>query len=71
VGVHNHGPVIPADLLPRLFEPMVRGAGAGGSKGVGLGLYIVREIARAHGGRVDVRSTPEEGTTFLLEWPCG
>jgi phosphoserine phosphatase RsbU/P len=36
---------------------------------VGLGLYIVREIMRAHGGDVQVRSTAEEGTRFLLELP--
>jgi len=50
---------------------MVRGVEPGAAKGVGLGLYIVREIARAHGGSVDVRSDAIEGTTFSLEWPCG
>ena len=72
VRVHNRGPVIPAGLLPRLFEPMVRGAEAGAQGvGLGLGLYIVREIARAHGGTVDVQSREQEGTTFVLEWPAG
>lgn len=71
VSVHNHGQPIPQEVLPALFQPMVRGAGSGASKGVGLGLYIVREIARAHGGRVDVRSGEAEGTTFSLELPCG
>jgi sigma-B regulation protein RsbU (phosphoserine phosphatase) len=71
VSVHNHGQPIPEAVLPALFQPMVRGAGSGASKGVGLGLYIVREIARAHGGRVDVRSSEAEGTTFALELPCG
>lgn len=70
VTVHNRGTPIPPELLPRLFEPMVRGAEAGGGKGVGLGLYIVREIARAHEGRVEARSSAEEGTSFLLELPC-
>jgi len=70
VSVHNEGRAIPAELLPRLFEPMVRGAEAGAPKGVGLGLYIVREIARAHGGAVDVQSSAGAGTTFALEWPC-
>jgi sigma-B regulation protein RsbU (phosphoserine phosphatase) len=69
VSVHNEGRPIPAEVVPRLFEPMVRGAGAT-ARGVGLGLYIVREIARSHGGQVDVRSSAEEGTTFVLDWPC-
>jgi sigma-B regulation protein RsbU (phosphoserine phosphatase) len=71
VSVHNHGRPIPPEVLPALFQPMVRGAGAGASKGVGLGLFIVREIARAHGGRVDVQSGEAQGTTFALELPCG
>jgi sigma-B regulation protein RsbU (phosphoserine phosphatase) len=70
VSVHNHGQPIPPQLQQRLFEPMVRGAEAGAAQGVGLGLYIVREIARAHGGQVRVRSAPQEGTTFVLEWPA-
>jgi sigma-B regulation protein RsbU (phosphoserine phosphatase) len=70
VSVHNHGQPIPPQMQQRLFEPMVRGADAGAAQGVGLGLYIVREIARAHGGEVRVRSAPQEGTTFALEWPA-
>jgi signal transduction histidine kinase len=38
---------------------------------MGLGLYIVREIIRAHGGRIDVTSTEAEGTTFRVELPHG
>ena len=69
VSVHNHGRAIPPELLPRLFEPMVRGAEPAGA-GVGLGLYIVREIVRAHGGTVAVQSDASEGTTVVLDWPC-
>jgi sigma-B regulation protein RsbU (phosphoserine phosphatase) len=67
LSVHNEGPPIPPHLLPRLFEPMVRGdeQNAGG-RGVGLGLYIVREIARAHGGTVHARSAEGEGTRFVV-----
>jgi sigma-B regulation protein RsbU (phosphoserine phosphatase) len=71
VSVRNQGRPIPPDLLRNLFEPMVRGAAAGSSQGVGLGLYIVRAIARAHGGEVVVTSTAEEGTCFTLHLPCG
>ena len=70
ITVHNEGKPIPEAVLPRLFEPMVRGSEAGASQGVGLGLYIVREIVRAHGGRVDVRSTADAGTAFTLQLPC-
>lgn len=66
--VHNEGKPIPPDVLPRLFEPMVRGADAG-SQGVGLGLYIVAAILRAHGGTVRAESTAEAGTSFILELP--
>jgi phosphoserine phosphatase RsbU/P len=69
ISVHNGGAPIRPELLPRLFEPMVRGQDAG-SKGVGLGLYIVREIARAHGGSVEATSTAEAGTTFTLRLPA-
>lgn len=71
LSVHNHGAPIAPPLLERLFEPMVRGSKATGSRGVGLGLYIVRAIAQAHGGEVDVRSTPQDGTRFTIRLPCG
>jgi phosphoserine phosphatase RsbU/P len=69
VSVHNEGAPIPADVLPRLFEPMVRGADTGASKGVGLGLFIVREIVQAHAGHVEATSTAEAGTRFTLHLP--
>jgi sigma-B regulation protein RsbU (phosphoserine phosphatase) len=68
ISVHNHGPAIPAHVLPRLFEPMVRGVQAT-AKGVGLGLFIVRAIVQAHGGTVEATSTPADGTTFTLNLP--
>lgn len=69
LSLHNFGPPIAAELLPRLFEPMMRGAPGTASQGVGLGLFIVREIVRAHGGTVGVVSTAEEGTRFVIELP--
>ncbi|RKH45751.1 sensor histidine kinase [Corallococcus sicarius] len=69
--VHNTGDPIPADLLPRLFQPMQRG-GPGmdrTTRSVGLGLYIVRHIVDAHGGTIDVTSTAEAGTTFTVRLP--
>jgi sigma-B regulation protein RsbU (phosphoserine phosphatase) len=70
IAVHNEGTPIPEPLLARIFEPMTRGgAGGDGRHSVGLGLYIVRQIARAHAGDVSVASTPGEGTTFTLTMP--
>jgi PAS domain S-box-containing protein len=71
--IHNQGPPIAADLLPRLFQPFERGVSEepGSRAGLGLGLYIVRQIVDAHGGKVDVRSAPGDGTTFTLRWPRG
>jgi sigma-B regulation protein RsbU (phosphoserine phosphatase) len=68
ISVHNEGKPVPPDVLPRLFEPMVRGVDAG-SQGVGLGLYIVAAIVRAHGGTVRAESTAQAGTSFILELP--
>jgi DNA-binding response OmpR family regulator len=70
IAVHNHGPPIEPSLLGQLFEPFKRGDEAGNTwGGVGLGLYIVRQIVVAHGGAVAVRSAEGEGTTFELELP--
>lgn len=69
---HNRGEPIPEPLRHRLFEPLERAAARGGSaqKGsLGLGLFIVREIIRAHHGRIDVRSSAEEGTVFTVSLP--
>lgn len=69
--VHNSGPAIPPDLRPHLFEPYRRGKGAEIShpRGLGLGLYIVGEIARSHGGAVDLRSDDRQGTTVTVRLP--
>jgi PAS domain S-box-containing protein len=69
--VHNHGPPIPADLMPVLFDPFRRGSSNAGEqrRGLGLGLHIASEIARAHGGCIQVASTPMAGTTFTVTLP--
>lgn len=75
VAVQNIGKPIPQALLPTIFEPLVRAAGedrgadsevAGAN--LGLGLYVVREIANAHGGTVDVTSD-DSATRFELRLP--
>lgn len=68
--VHNEGAAIDSALVPRLFDPMTRGRDAkDAGHSVGLGLFIVRAIAAAHGGRVAVRSTGLDGTTFEARLP--
>lgn len=70
--VHNRGAPIDPALLPHMFEPLRQGSRAtevGGAAGVGLGLYIVDHIVRAHGGTVDVHSTGTDGTTFIVRLP--
>jgi len=68
--VHNNGVPIPEGLLSRMFEPNVRGSNAGVGRGsVGLGLYIARQVAVAHHGSIEVESTQEGGTTFMVTLP--
>lgn len=70
IAVHNLGPAIPPETLPTLFEPMTRGAQASASKrSVGLGLFIVSQVAKAHGGKTVVSSSAEAGTTFSASFP--
>jgi signal transduction histidine kinase len=68
LAVANPGPPIPADAARLLFKPFTRAAGSGGEKGLGLGLYIASEIARAHSGTLLLASTPEE-TRFTFRMP--
>lgn len=69
ISVHNEGQPIDPALMPTLFEPMTRGENPGHLRSVGLGLYIVREIAHAHQGTVECVSDGVQGTTFLLTVP--
>jgi signal transduction histidine kinase len=69
LGVRNRGPVIPPELIATIFEPFRRGPGVESPRGLGLGLYIVDQIVRAHGGAVSVESTVERGTVFTVRIP--
>jgi len=64
--VADNGPGIEPAMLERLFEPFFTTR----PDGTGLGLAIVRSVAQAHGGEVDVHSTPGQGSLFALRLPC-
>jgi signal transduction histidine kinase len=66
IRVRDHGPGIPADELPRLFERFHKGRESHGS---GLGLAITRKLVVAHGGEIRVESGAGEGTTFTVSLP--
>jgi two-component system sensor histidine kinase ChvG len=67
IEVHDEGPGIPSDHLPRVFDRFFTTAAE--ENGTGLGLAIVRAVAMAHGGEAKVRSAKGEGTTFTLTVP--
>jgi PAS domain S-box-containing protein len=69
--VHNTGKPIPEGMLPMLFGPFRRGQEMKHSPAgnIGLGLFIVDQLVRAHGGTIDVSSTEDEGTTFRVRLP--
>jgi two-component system OmpR family sensor kinase len=66
VEVRDQGPGIPEAILPRIFERFTAGPGSGG---LGLGLYLARRIAVAHGGDLTARSPPGKGAQFTLRLP--
>jgi signal transduction histidine kinase len=74
VSVHNEGAAIPAEVIPKLFDCLFQGtsgqrAADDNSTSLGLGLYISKEIIAAHGGTIEVQSTADEGTTFVVHLP--
>ncbi len=67
LAVHNAGKPVPETLRATLFDPFRRARQSG--RGLGLGLYITRELVKAHGGDVSFTSSAEEGTTFTVRLP--
>jgi signal transduction histidine kinase len=65
--VSNRGTPVPRKTLHQIFEPFVH-ASERPSPGLGLGLYIVSQIARSHGALIEVASSPDE-TSFTIRWP--
>jgi len=73
IEVIDHGIGIPQDEQPRIFEKFyrVRSPETVSVAGTGLGLTLVKHTVEAHGGRVEVRSAPGEGSTFSIRLPLG
>lgn len=70
VEVHDRGPGIAAGQLDRIFERFER-AGSASAGGLGLGLYIVRQLVEAHGGRIRARNAASGGAVFTVRLPTG
>lgn len=74
LAVHNQGPPISPDVLPTIFDPLVRDTSRDAVRerrigSIGLGLYIAREIVASHGGTIHVASSAESGTVFIIRMP--
>jgi signal transduction histidine kinase/HAMP domain-containing protein len=68
ISLEDTGPGIPADVLPKIFDPFVT---TKGSAGTGLGLSISYGIIREHGGHITADSRPGHGATFTIDLPVG
>jgi signal transduction histidine kinase len=73
VSVHDSGVGISSEMLPHIFERFYRVPGievqTGSSVGLGLGLYISKQIVERHGGRIDVQSVKDQGSVFSIAFP--
>jgi signal transduction histidine kinase len=71
ISVSDNGIGIPERDVPRLFDRFYRAgnADAPGLRGIGIGLFVVKEIVTLHGGRVEVESTEGQGSTFTIFLP--
>ena len=69
VEVRDHGPGIPPGDLERIFERFERGTAFQSQAGLGLGLYVAREIVQAHGGSIAGRTLPDGGACFTVRLP--
>jgi signal transduction histidine kinase len=71
LSVHNTGSYIPPEEAERVFERFYQVDKArAGTRGSGLGLAIAREIVQAHGGKIDLQSSPQTGTRFTVRIPA-
>jgi PAS domain S-box-containing protein len=69
IEVRDHGPGVPMEDLDRIFERFERASATGDQGGLGLGLYVTREIVHAHGGSIAGRTLPDGGADFTVRLP--
>jgi signal transduction histidine kinase len=69
IRVSDTGAGIPERDLPRIFDRLYRGDQSRATRGLGLGLSLVRAVIEAHGGTINVSSTPGAGSTFTIRLP--
>jgi signal transduction histidine kinase len=69
IKIHDSGPGIPEEILPKIFDPFFTTKEVG--KGMGLGLAISNKLMEECRGSIDVTSTLNAGTTVTLEFPTG
>lgn len=67
--ITDHGLGIPHDLQDKIFDRFQRGEVKSSIKGLGVGLYLVNEIVKAHNGKIALSSKPKEGSTFTIQLP--
>jgi signal transduction histidine kinase len=67
VEIEDNGPGIPKEIRNKILQPFF--TTKKGTEGTGLGLSITNDIIKAHGGRLDLKSTKGEGTIFVIELP--
>jgi len=70
IAVRDYGPGIPAESRSRLFERFFQAHAEGYKSGMGLGLYISRQIAELHGGQIEAELPPDGGTRFVIRLPA-
>ena len=71
IEVRDHGIGISEQDQQRIFQQFERGGGGKSADGLGLGLYITRQLVEAHGGKISVSSEPGQGSIFRLDLPQG
>ena len=70
IAVSDQGPGIPPENVPHIFDPFFTTKTEGDQKGMGLGLSISQSLVMAMGGRIDVQTQPNSGSTFSVLLPC-
>jgi signal transduction histidine kinase len=71
ISIGNFGERIPKEDIPKIFDPFYQSSKSQSTGGLGLGLYICRQIVELHGGQIWVKSHAKKGTFFTFSLPIG